>query len=396
MVSNLSSELQNPAKTPRANRKLGAMAHIRKVSRTGKGGGRRMAYEVRYRDPARRERSRTFARKVDAERFVSTIETDVARGQYIDPLLGKMFFGEFAREWLATTGHLKPKTQEGYESILRTHLLPAFGDQPIAKVRPVEVGRFFSGLAAGGMSVSRMRQTKNVLKRIFDEAVRNGYLARTPVEAIRLPSPQRREMSVLSPSQVSLLASNVPERYEALIFLLAYGGLRWGEATASRRGRFNVLRGRVEVMEAVSEVNGVLHFGSTKTHQVRSVVLPSFLRDLLTQHLSRFVEDDVKALVFTTKNSMNLRIGNFRRRVWWPALESAGIPRSVRIHDLRHTCASMLIARGAHAKAIQQHLGHSSISVTFDVYGHLLPDEQDRIAAALDQTYDAAQTHLLQ
>ena len=73
--------------TSRANRKLGAMPHIRKASRTGKGGGRRMAYEVRYRDPARRERSRTFARRVDAERFVATIETDVARGQHIDPLL---------------------------------------------------------------------------------------------------------------------------------------------------------------------------------------------------------------------------------------------------------------------------------------------------------------------
>jgi integrase len=345
-----------------------------------------MAYEVRYRDPARRERSRTFARKVDAARFVATIETDVARGQYIDPVLGKVFFGEFAREWLATTGHLKPKTQEGYESILRTHLLPTFGDQPIAKVRPVEVGRFFSDLAAGGMSVSRMRQTKNVLKRIFDEAVRNGYIARTPVEAIRLPKPQRREMSVLSPSQVSLLASNVPDRYEALILLLAYGGLRWGEAAALRRGRFNVLRGRVEVMEAVSEVNGVLHFGSTKTHQVRSVALPSFLRELLAGHLDRFVEDGVDALVFTTENSTNLRIGNFRRRVWWPGLDAAGLPRSVRIHDLRHTCASMLIARGAHAKAIQQHLGHSSITVTFDVYGHLLPDEQDRIAANLEET----------
>ena len=129
--------------------------------------------------PTRRERSKTFERKVDAELFVATIETDVARGQYIDPLLGKMFFGEFAHEWLATTGHLKPKTREGYESILRTHLLPAFGDRPIGKVRPVDVGQFFLGLAEHGMSVSRMRQTKNVLKRIFDEAVRNGYLARS-------------------------------------------------------------------------------------------------------------------------------------------------------------------------------------------------------------------------
>jgi integrase len=367
------------------------MAHIRKVPRKGKGGGRRMAYEVRYRDPVRRERVRTFPRRVDAERFASTIDSDIARGQYVDPVLGKTSFADFSREWLVTTGHLKPKTREGYESILRTHLLPAFGDRPLAKVRPVEVGQFFSGLVAGGMSVSRVRQTKNVLKRIFDEAVRNGYLARTPVEAIRLPSPQKREMSVLYPNQVSLLASNVPERYEALVFLLAYGGLRWGEATALRRGRFNELRGRVDVMEAVSEVNGVLHFGSTKTHQVRSVALPSFLRDLLAEHLSRFVQDDVDALVFTTKNSTNVRIGNFRRRVWWPALDAAGLPRSVRIHDLRHTCASMLIARGAHAKAIQQHLGHSSITVTFDVYGHLLPDEQDRIAAALDKTYGLAQ-----
>jgi hypothetical protein len=71
-----------------------------------------------------------------------------------------------------------------------------------------------------------------------------------------------------------------------LIFLLAYGGLRWGEATALRRGRFNVLRGRVEVVEAVSEVSGVLHFGSTKTHQVRSVALPAFLRDSLVKHLN--------------------------------------------------------------------------------------------------------------
>ena len=234
-----------------------------------------------------------------------------------------------------------------------------------------------------------MRQTKNVLKLIFDEAVRNGYLARTPVEAVRLPKPQKREMSVLSPDQVSLIASNVPERYEALIFLLAYGGLRWGEAAALRRGRFNELKSRVEVSEAVSEVNGALYFVPTKTGQLRSVVVPAFLRALLTAHLASFVKEIPDALVFTTQNDATLRIGNFRRRVWRPALDESDMPRSVRIHDLRHTCASMLIARGGNAKAIQQHLGHSSITVTFDVYGHLLPDEQERIAVVLDEAYDS-------
>ncbi len=197
-------------------------------------------------------------------------------------------------------------------------------------------------------------------------------------------------MSVLSASQVSQLASKVPERYQALILLLAYGGVRWGEAVALRRRRLDLLRGRVEVVEAISEVNGVLHFGPTKTHQARSVALPSFLRDLFATHVQRFVQEDPNAFVFTTKNDTNLRIANFRQRVWWPALDAAALSRSVRIHDLRHSCASMLIARGANAKAIQQHLGHSSISVTFDVYGHLLPDEQERIAVTLDEIFDSA------
>jgi hypothetical protein len=127
---------EKPAKNPRTTRKCRLMAHIRKHSRRGKDGGRRTAYEVRYRDPSGRERSRTFPRRIDAERFASTIDADSARGQYVDPVLGKTSFAEFSREWLVTTGHLRPKTREGYESILRTHLLPAFGDQPIAKVRP--------------------------------------------------------------------------------------------------------------------------------------------------------------------------------------------------------------------------------------------------------------------
>lgn len=203
---------------------LEKVAHIRKVSRKGKGGGRRVAYEVRYRDPTRRERAKTFPRRIDAERFAASIDTDVARGQYVDAVLGRESFSDFSQEWFATTGHLKPKTRVGYESILRTHLVPTFGNRPIGSVRPVDVGQFFSGLSKTGMSVARMRQTKNVLKLIFDEAVRNGYLAHTPVQAVRLPKPPRREMSVLSPDQVSLVAANVPERYEALISCLPTEG----------------------------------------------------------------------------------------------------------------------------------------------------------------------------
>lgn len=94
--------------------------------------------------------------------------------------------------------------------------------------------------------------------------------------------------------------------------------------------------------------------------------------------------DDPDALVFTTQEGSPLRNSNFRRRVWQPALTDAGLPHGLRIHDLRHTCASLLIAQGAHPKAVQVHLGHSSISVTMDRYGHLFPSDMEALAAALD------------
>jgi integrase len=112
----------------------------------------------------------------------------------------------------------------------------------------------------------------------------------------------------------------------------------------------------------------------------------------LVEKLARQLEtvprhDD--ALVFTS-GGKPLRGSNWRRRVWFPALEAAGLPKDRRIHDLRHTCASLLIDQGHSPKSIQAHLGHSSIAVTLDVYGHLYPEEREKIAAGLEATYQAA------
>jgi integrase len=114
------------------------------------------------------------------------------------------------------------------------------------------------------------------------------------------------------------------------------------------------------------------------------VVVPGFLRDLLAEHLARYVDDDPSALVFTSPQGQPLRNTNFRRQVWYRAVAEAGLPDGLRIHDLRHTCASLLISQGAHPKAIQTVLGHSSITVTMDRYGHLFPSDMEALAAALD------------
>ena len=386
------------------------MASVHRVKRAAIGGRGRHAWQVRYRDPERRMRSRTFATKAKARSFAATVETDKARGEYIDPQAGRVTFAEWAGEWMMTTKHLKPKTKEGYQSILRVHLMPAFGHKALASIRPGDVRRFISELSDRGLSPSRLRQVRHLLGMILRDAVENGAIARTPVVGVKVSGDRRREMQFLSAEQVRALADATPQRYRTLILLLAYGGLRWGEAVALRRGRCNLPGGRVEVREAVSETGAGLFYGATKTGEERSVAIPAFLCDLLAEHLDAvaaddsdalvftpddsdalvFTPDDPHALVFTTESGTPLLNNNFRSRVWRPALMRAGLP-AIRIHDLRHSCASMLISQGANAKAIQTHLGHSTIAITFDVYSHMLPDDQARLAAGLDAAYRAAQ-----
>jgi len=362
------------------------MASIKKVPRKGKDGKAGHAWQVRYRDPDRVEHSRTFRLEAEAKRFARKVEVSVDEGTYIDPALGRTLFGDWAEEWLAASEPgLKPHTISGYRTLLKKHIAPVLGGTPLAKVRAVDVRRFVAELSNAGMSPSRVRSTYFLVQAIFRAAVESGYLGRSPCVGVKLPRAVIREMHVITADQVKAIAAAVPEQYQALIHLLAFGGLRWGEAAALRRKRINVLRRRVEVSESLADVDGRLIFGPTKTHQARVVTLPKKTNEMMRAHLEAFVEAERDALVFTSPEGDPLRSPNFRRRVWWPALDAAGVSREVRIHDLRHTCASLMIMQGAHPKEIQQQLGHSSISVTLDRYGHLFPDRQDKVADALDE-----------
>lgn len=216
-------------------------------------------------------------------------------------------------------------------------------------------------------------------------AVETGYLATNPVAGVKVARERQSEMLFLTAEEMERLANAIRPAYSTLVYVFAYGGLRWGELAALRRRRCHLLQSRLEIAESVSEARGELHFGSTKTYRTRMVVIPGFLRDLLAEHLARSVADDPGALVFTSPNGYPLRNTNFRRNVWYPALVQAGLPDGLRIHDLRHTCASLLISLGAHPKAIQAHLGHSSITVTMDKYGHLFPSDIDALAHSLDR-----------
>jgi integrase len=216
------------------------MAHVRKVPRLRARGG--YAWQVRYRDPDRVERSRTFPTRDQADRFARKVEVSKDGGTYLDPSLGKTLFGEWAKEWLESVEPgLKPSTLSGYRTLLRKHIDPAFGHAPLAKIRPIDVRRFVAQLSNAGMSASRLRSTYFLTQAIFRAAVDSGYIGQSPCLGVKLPRPVVREMQFLHAEQVRAVADSIPERYRALICLLAYGGLRWGEAAGLRRKRVNLL-----------------------------------------------------------------------------------------------------------------------------------------------------------
>jgi integrase len=224
-------------------------------------------------------------------------------------------------------------------------------------------------------------------------AVDAGAIKSNPVIGVRIGGRTNREMLFLDAGQVSRLAE-AAERIRpgagTLVLLLSYGGMRWGEAVALRRRNCDLLRSRITIEESASEVNGHIHLGPTKTHQDRVIVLPGSLRARLAAHMAERIDADPNALLFPDNAGGVLRNSNWRIRVWQPACREAGMPRGLRIHDLRHTAASLMVSAGANVKAVQKALGHASASMTLDRYSHIFTDDLEALATRLDQVLSRA------
>ena len=323
------------------------MAHVQKRP-PGK-------YRVRYRDPDNKERSRTFKKKSDADRFAASVETDMARGTWVSPDRGRQLFSEYAAIWLST------------------------------------IESFKAEMSNAGRSPQTVKNALNVLRPILDLAVRDCALVVSPARDVKSPKVTASSVAKFESAEtIAALAATMDKESGLLVLFAAFTGLRAGECAALRVGDLDLLRGRLTVRQSVSEVHGKALFTPTKNHRTRSVALPAFLRDQLVTHLEkRGVARDQTALVFSSPDGSVLRHSNFYKRYFKPAVEAYGLD-GFRFHDLRHTCAAMLIADGAHPRAIMERLGHSSIKVTLDTYGHLFPGLDEALTDGLDTQYQKA------
>ena len=311
------------------------------------------------------------------------------RGEWVDPSRSRVTVAEWAGAWFDAQVQLKPTTLSGYRHALDKHVLPRWGRVRLSDVSHADVQQWVTGLSTW-LAPSTVRQTHLVLSGVMKYAVRDGRLARNPCDDLRLPRIMKRRRGYLTHEQVAVLAEELGDYGDVALFL-AYTGLRWGEMAGLRVGRLDMLRRRLEVVEAVSEPRGRIVWGTPKSHERRSVPFPALLAELLARRCEGKHRDD---LVFTGPDAGVLRGGNFRRRHFDPAVRAvqdrdARFPR-ITPHDLRHTAASLAVSAGANVKAVQRMLGHASAAMTLDVYADLFDDDLDAVAEALNDSATAA------
>jgi integrase len=337
-------------------------------------------YRAVYRAPDGTKHSQSFDRNTDAKTFLAAALTDIARGEWRDPRGGAVPFREWADKWFAARV-VRLTTNAADVGRYRTHLLPAFGDAELKDLTPLRIKTFVAQMSTTRRPAT-VRHAHALLSTILNDAVAEGLLLTNPCRFSRLPRAARYEAVYLSPAEVERLVDAIDPAYRDLVITAAGTGLRWDELAGLKRQRVDLLRRRLEVAETLIDVNGELSFGEPKTAGSRRYVsLPKPVIDALSRRLAESHSD----LVFTSPEGAPLRRRNFWARTWRPAVVAAGLDPMPRFHDLRHTHAAMLISAGLPMKAIQERLGHSSIVMTMDRYGHLLADVDDALLAVLDQ-----------
>lgn len=343
--------------------------------RTLKNGGR--VYRVRWREAGRgsREHLRSFDRREDAVRF----ETEMRRRKQLGELAGfeasKVTLAEFAREWwrrYAST-ELARSTQERYASMWDLHVLPRLGDLQLRQLTPGVVDEFQSELRAAGVGEPTIRKTLALLQAVCREAVTWGRLTSNPVKPVRKRAVvRRRAVRPLLPAAVERLRRELPtDRDAALVSMLAYAGLRPGEALGLRWGDIGERTILVERAVSYGEVK------STKTRATRSVrILAPLKHDLAELRMKNGRPGDDE-LVFPAHDGRPWDRDdwkNWRSRVFDPAVDRADLGH-VRPYDLRHSFVSLLIAEGRSIVDVARQAGHSA-TMALDTYGHVF-DELD-------------------
>lgn len=345
-------------------------------------GGR---WQARYLDPDTYQivpASSTFATKADADRWLANKRSELDRGVLVDEREGSRALSHWWPGYVKSLGALRASTVTNYEAAWRLRIEPRFGSTPVRRIRVSQVEDWLADMVTSGVSASKAIEAYGVLKRVIDRAVRDRALTANPcaLRSTPLPRSMPKVRPVLTPAEVEQLAKAMKNPVDGtLVRVLAYGGLRIGEARALRCKDLDLSSDTLRVHSSVRDVAGHMQVAATKTYAARTVTLP---RSLVRELAAQLADAAPEALIFADQNGAHRRYGNFRRDAWDPAVTRARL--DVTPHDLRATCASLLVDAGASIKDVQAHLGHADITTTLGLYARVRPGRAADLANRLD------------
>lgn len=338
-------------------------------------------WRARYRDPEGKERSRHFARKVDAQRFLDEITTSMVTGMYVDPKAGKTTFKTYAEKWLKAQVYRESTAASVAQALKRIY--PFIGDLPLGTITRDTVQELVAELDKT-LAPATVEVTYSYVATIFKSAVQSRILQRTPCIDIKLREVIKPKVVPITTEEVEKLVEAAPPRLKAMIYLAAGTGMRMGEV-------FGLTVDRVEFLKRKIVVDRQLHytgekgyfFGPPKTASSnREIPLPDFVAGQLAAHIDRFPPNE-EGLLFTGARGAPYRRGTFP----WTRIAKAVDMEGFTFHGLRHHYASLLIFAGLDVKTVQTRLGHKSAQETLDTYAHLWPGTEDRTRQAVDQAF---------
>jgi integrase len=380
------------------------MASVERRERLGRDGQIVRRYFVRWRGPDNQQRSKSFRRKVDADRFAVTVSADLVRGQYVDPDAGKILFRTYAEQWLSTQT-FDELTRQAVELRLRRHAYPLLGKRLLNDIRPSTVQGWLR-------SLDSLAPTYQVVifanvSTVFTAAVDDALIVKNPCRAksVRRPKAGHTRVVPWTRERVLSVRDELPHQFQLVVWLGAGLGLRQGEIFGLSPDDVDLDRGVIHVQRQVKVFSGnALAFALPKGRKMRDVPLPCSVLDAINAHLTERSPVEVclpwgapsgkstlTTLLLTTRERTALNRNYFNSRIWRPALGRAGVPagRENGTHALRHFYASTALHEGESIKALSEYLGHADPGFTLRTYTHLVEDSSQRTRRAVDAVFGA-------
>jgi integrase len=358
--------------------------------------GKITSYRGAYVGPDGKRRYVSGRTKVEARRALREARANTDQGLLFDA--DNLKVGEYLDRWLAdsVSDTVKATTFERYEQITRLHLKPALGRVKLKALTPAHVRGLYREKLEAGSSARTVRYIHTTLHKALKQAVMDGLIPRNATEAVKPPQPTHEEMHPLTPEQAKLLlqvAHESGDRLEALYVLAIHTGLRQGELLGLKWDDVDLEDDSVQVRRTLTITKNGPLFTSPKTPgSRRSVKLTSHAIEAVTHQMERQLGEidrvgslwSENGLIFASETGEPLDRRAVTKLKFKPLLKRAGLPE-IRFHDLRHTCATLLLTRNVNPKIVSEMLGHSTIARTIDTYSHVLPNMQNQAAEVREE-----------